>query len=460
MVDLKLDFDEGIVLQTTEIGRCCPKEISIDELYLTNKNIICIYKKSNGLFAKADIITEKVPLTSIKVVNGKAQVMKVDDDDYEVVLQILFNDGHRELFIFYDDRNDQMLNQWHTAIVHAVTGTDSALGATTENTVAAPSVPPVPQEVIAPKVEPVSPPVPPVVEEEKSEKAFAGAALFAGFKGVMDAAKQTFAEVSQTVTEKVAPIVDNTQVAAEPIPAQAPQPIAQTEEKKEGKFMFCSNCGTKLNEGAKFCHGCGSAVGTVTPPAPPVPPVVEQPVQPKPQERQQEYIGKILKCPHCGSPINERTVICPDCGMEITGRSAVSSVQAFKEQLMAIETSRKGGLGGVLGVYMAANKADVQKLSLIRNFPIPNSIDDILEFMMLAIANIDVSLSKNTVMNRWNNTQQMETGATIGRTISNAWVSKMQQAYQKAEILFPDAPAFKGIQKLYFDKMKELKIKV
>ena len=40
MVELKLDFDEGIVLQTTEIGRCCPKEISVDELYLTNKNII------------------------------------------------------------------------------------------------------------------------------------------------------------------------------------------------------------------------------------------------------------------------------------------------------------------------------------------------------------------------------------------------------------------------------------
>ena len=42
---------------------------------------------------------------------------------------------------------------------------------------------------------------------------------------------------------------------------------------------------------------------------------------------------------------------------------------------------------------MSANKADIQKLSLIRNFPIPNSIGDVLEFMMLAIANIDVKLS-------------------------------------------------------------------
>src|SRR5205085_8493239 len=25
---------------------------------------------------------------------------------------------------------------------------------------------------------------------------------------------------------------------------------------------FCSNCGTRLNEGARFCHACGVAVGT------------------------------------------------------------------------------------------------------------------------------------------------------------------------------------------------------
>ncbi|MFR8230010.1 MAG: hypothetical protein ACLVAH_08715 [Anaeromassilibacillus sp.] len=80
--------------------------------------------------------------------------------------------------------------------------------------------------------------------------------------------------------------------------------------------------------------------------------------------------------------------------------------------------------------------------------------------MMLAIANIDVSLSKNTFTNRINSNGQAETGATIGRTISNAWVAKMEQVYKKAEIVFPNDPAFAGIQKMYFDKMKELKIKI
>lgn len=238
---------------------------------------------------------------------------------------------------------------------------------------------------------------------------------------------------------------------------------------KIGKPKFCTNCGAKLNVGEKFCHNCGvqiavnlqaSASDRLEVPIAVPQPEAEPTIQENSAERKQEYAGRIQKCPNCGCIISDTVVLCPDCGMQITGRAANLTVQDFKNQLMTIENSRKGGLGGVLGVFLAADKADAQKLTLIRNFPIPNSIGDILEFMMLAIANIDVGLSKNTVMNRWNNTQQMETGATIGRTISNAWVSKMEQVYRKAEILFPNDPAFAGIQKMYFDKMKELKIKV
>ena len=50
--------------------------------------------------------------------------------------------------------------------------------------------------------------------------------------------------------------------------------------------------------------------------------------------------------------------------------------------------------------------------------------------------------------------------AEMPKMISDAWVAKMQQMYQKAEILFPNDPTFAGIQKIYFDKMAELKIKI
>ncbi len=238
--------------------------------------------------------------------------------------------------------------------------------------------------------------------------------------------------------------VSNSYISSSPVPQNTSGQVAQ--------IAFCSNCGTKLNDCAKFCHGCGASVGTIQTP----PPIPQNDIP----ERKQEYAGTIMKCPNCGCVINETTAICPDCGLRLTGKSAVSSVQEFKDQLMAIENSRKKGLGGVLGVYLAADKADAKILALVKNFPIPNTIDDCIEFMMLAIANIDVSLSKNTLANKMNSTNQVETAATIKRSISNAWVAKMEQVYKKAEIVFPNDPAFAGIQKLYFDKMKELKIKI
>ena len=458
MVDLKLAFDEGIVLQTTEVERIRGnKDITLDEIYLTNKNIICVYEKSNGLFKKADQITETLPISSIKLVNGKAQILKVDNDDYGLGLQILFNDGHRELFVFYDDKNDNLLDQWYTSLICIVSGEE------------------IPQKSTAPKI-------------KKVKESSAGAVLFAGVKEAFDLVKQSVADVieQRDVSEEIDELADE---ESTPVPV-VPQAI------EEKIAAFCSNCGTKLNDGAKFCHGCGSAVGVPNTPLPivqstvatapvvdvpkavssaatisvEVPPVETPSVEPPPVEQQkrtfgerrQEYIGTVYKCPHCGAVITQTTVVCPDCGNKITGRAAVSSVQDFKEQLMEIEKSRIGGLGGaILSASIMVDPADKKKLALIQNFPIPNSIDDILEFMMLAFANIDVGLSKNTALNKWNKVaSSMESSSSIKRSISNAWVSKMQQAYQKAELLFPNDPAFSGIQRVYSEKMKELKIKV
>ena len=452
MTDLKLEVGEGILLQTTDAGLYNGNdEISIDELYLTNRYLICVYEKSTGFF-KSETVVDKIPLSSIAVINGIVQIQQVDDDDYGKSLQIVYTSGKRELLELNVSPKKQY-PVWKDAISSAVmqlaTGT------------------PEPQPAVVTPVVPVQEPVyaQPVAtapvqhvepEEPKAAKAFSGAALFAGFKSVVDTAKQTFSEVAQTVTEKAPAAHQNVQTTPTPAPVVDVSHVPVVEEKKEGRVLFCSNCGTKLNEGAKFCHGCGSPVG-----ASPVTAPVEPPVVPtiNPQERQQEYVGKVLKCPHCGGVITETTAICPECGMQITGRAAVSSIQAFKDQLMEIENSRKHGYGQMFS--FTVDPADMKKLSLIRNFPIPNSVDDVVEFMLLAVANIEVSLSKKTAMNRFNNWgKSEETSATIATTISDAWVAKMEQVYKKAEIVFPNEPAFKGIQKMYFDKMKELKIKV
>lgn len=445
MINLQLDYDEGILLESERASWESRENIELTKLVLTNKNIYCIYEKSNGLFKKSTEEVNILSLSDIKIINGQALVQQMKHDG-TWCLQIQFRQG-TEYFSFYDSPK-KAIPQWIDAI-------NKSLGI-------------VPSEIAA-----ISTPVQKTVKRNNPfGSVFAGAA--GAFAGVADSLKEVVDSASETLG-----INQTKQATQEPVMEYAEQHqtdsvVPQQEEKQERKHSFCMNCGASLTPGAKFCSSCGNRIGAVendststaennvqTPP--PIPVVQVQnttpPPIPKPQ-RQQEYVGTIMKCPNCGSVIGETTVVCPDCGIRITGRSAVTSVQDFKDQLMAIEGTRKRGLGGVFGVYTAPDPADTKKLSLIRNFPVPNTVDDIMEFMFLAVANIDVSLSKNTAMNKWNNTQQVETGATIGRTISNAWVSKMQQAYQKAEIMFPNDPAFAGLQRLYFDKMKELKIKV
>ena len=76
-------------------------------------------------------------------------------------------------------------------------------------------------------------------------------------------------------------------------------------------MAFCSNCGQKLTEVAKYRNNCGTATGGVQPKKETV--VPPPPIQTSPAEetrehqsdepitrRQTVYDGEIHKCPHCG----------------------------------------------------------------------------------------------------------------------------------------------------------------
>ena len=118
-------------------------------------------------------------------------------------------------------------------------------------------------------------------------------------------------------------------------------------------MVFCSNCGEKLNDGAKFCHACGASTSGI----------------PTQQKREQEYAGKIIKCPNCGEVLDSFVTVCPACGYELRGSSASSSVREFAMKLDNAAT-------------------DAKKVSIIRNYPVPNTKEDIFEFMILASTNI------------------------------------------------------------------------
>ena len=388
MVDLKFDADEGILLQTSEACRYCgDNEYDLNELFLTNKNIVYVYDKSNGLFSKSETIAEKVPLNSIKVINGVVQVQQVNDSDYGNTLQILYKNGKRELIELYDSPKKEY-PRWKEAITNIV--------------------------LQFPQDEPV----------------------------IVTAQEET---VSTTQQETIQPKTERQQFP---------------NENKE--MRFCSYCGTKLDIGARFCKNCGEAVvgnvqHTVTPPKEKV--VVEEPsIKENPTERKTVYEGKIHKCPNCGEVMKSFSANCPSCGYEIRGARVTTSVQELARKLEKIESQvmpafeeKKSIMKKVFGrdfnnedeLEEAQDRFDeqkaLQKANLIANFPVPNTREDMLEFMILVASNINVKKG-------------------IDDEVSKAWLSKLEQVYQKAELSTSPAD-FAKIKAIYDKKKKEIKDK-
>ena len=90
------------------------------------------------------------------------------------------------------------------------------------------------------------------------------------------------------------------------------------------KMQFCPYCGTKLDEGARFCKNCGESVVNKTSSKEPS---ESEPVDESPEtKRKTVYDGEIHKCPNCGEVLKSFEINCPACGHELRGTKASSAV--------------------------------------------------------------------------------------------------------------------------------------
>ncbi|WP_223351820.1 MULTISPECIES: zinc ribbon domain-containing protein [Streptococcus] len=169
-------------------------------------------------------------------------------------------------------------------------------------------------------------------------------------------------------------------------------------EKK--KMEFCTNCGQAFAEGAHFCSNCGTAKGETDT-----------------SQRKTVYDGDLYKCPNCAERLDSFMTVCPTCGYELRGAKGASKVEKLAKKLES--TKNKG-----------------QKIDLIRNFYVPNTKEDIYEFVILATSN----------MNSYDYDFE-------------AWNSKLEQAYQKATLSFGNTEEFQYINQLYTKSKKHKKLK-
>lgn len=142
-------------------------------------------------------------------------------------------------------------------------------------------------------------------------------------------------------------------------------------------MAFCINCGHELAESAKFCADCGATVESQ---------------QEGKSKRKVVYEGEIHKCPNCGEVLKAFASNCPSCGYELRGVKPASAVQELAHKLEQIESQREYEKPvGVLRQQFRdqqISKTDEQKISLISSFAIPNTKEDLFEFLILASSNI------------------------------------------------------------------------
>ena len=176
-------------------------------------------------------------------------------------------------------------------------------------------------------------------------------------------------------------------------------------------MAFCIKCGSIVSEGAKFCANCGASVKK------------NETVQR--EERKKVFEGEIHKCPNCGQELKAFEAVCPSCKYELRGIKGSQLIKELNEKLEKAITEK-------------------EKTDIIKNFAVPNTKEDIMEFMILASSNFDAEAHYRN--------EYIE-------DVSDGWLVKMEQCVLKAETL-GDLNFFTQIKKIKdnaiskYDKIK------
>ena len=184
---------------------------------------------------------------------------------------------------------------------------------------------------------------------------------------------------------------------------------------------FCPRCGARTGEGDQFCSMCGASFSQAS------------------VRDREAYEGRIHKCPSCGQALNALSVVCPSCGYELRDTSAALSLRELSARLQEITSHPNKGVKQTLIERLRRDATDVddQAAALIKAFPIPNTREDLIEFIITSAANINVDAFN-----------EMRKGGLSSSDIamSHAWLSQLEQAYQKASIVLSGEESFEKVK--------------
>ena len=185
-------------------------------------------------------------------------------------------------------------------------------------------------------------------------------------------------------------------------------------------MKYCIYCGAAHADDARFCTRCGKALESAI--------------------ADQKDANAPKKCPQCGQFWPALSARCPSCGFE--WRRDKSATKEFEER------------------YLQA-KSNNERINLIRLFPVPNSREDLLEFFILAASNIDEHVYDPTHESGQESVKAafqraFGTGDATLKQVTDAWVAKCDQIYQKALIALRGDPYLQQIKTVYGERKKAI----
>ena len=170
-------------------------------------------------------------------------------------------------------------------------------------------------------------------------------------------------------------------------------------------MKYCSKCGKELDDDAVFCSKCGHKVDNAN----------------GNEQKETVFNGELQMCPRCGCAIPSFVTVCPMCDTEIRGVKCSKAIDNFYNQISQCNYEAK-------------------MVNIIRTSPIPNTKEDLFEFLMIAKVNIkrcdkngDGVLSDNE------------------KEVLNAWLTRLDLCYEKGKIILTSSKDLKYLEETCAD---------
>lgn len=146
-----------------------------------------------------------------------------------------------------------------------------------------------------------------------------------------------------------------------------------------------------------------------------------------------EKVGNIKTCPSCGASVKSMTISCEDCGHEFSNVTANNSISKLLNNINSLQKYKNE----------QEEDFDIRKAEIINNTAIPNSKEDLLEFLTVCTSQADVDFFAGGY-----------------KKAVAAWNNKASEALLKAKIAFSKDLKTLNLIEGYEKKLKKAKHKL